>query len=108
MARAATWTAGRRQREYADGDGEAHPAPAVLHAPTRGPGLPYVTQLDATPAAGCLGRWTVAPRRGHSPPAGRGKLHRGSDSVPAVCAIGAPDGGRSTARRRRLGPRPSA
>lgn len=62
MARAGTWTAGRRQREYADGDGEAHPA--VLHAPTRGPGLPYVTQLDATPAAGCLGRWTAAPRRG--------------------------------------------
>lgn len=93
MARAGTWTAG---------DGEAHPA--VLHAPTRGPGLPYVTQLDATPAAGCLGRWTAAPRRGHahSPPAGRGfKLHRGSDSLPAVCAIGAPDGGRSTARRRR-------
>lgn len=36
MACAATGTAGRRPLEHADGDAEAHPA--VLQAPTWGPG----------------------------------------------------------------------
>lgn len=55
MARAATGTAGRRPREHADGDGEAHPV--VLQAPTRGPGCRRAARRARPPR---LGRWTVA------------------------------------------------
>lgn len=47
-----TETAGRRPREHADGDGEAHPA--VLQAPTRDPGCRH-----AAPPR--LGAWVGGP-----------------------------------------------